>query len=115
MWWLYIITSIQFVIVVIGLGFIFKKIYFTKSPDIIVKNDNIESSVKCGIKNALRELEFENQQEKQLIRSLDKNTLGFGVFSSNNKEEEPILTGGDLIPSNLSDSEKEILRMFYNQ
>lgn len=37
----------------------------------------------------------------------------YGFYSSI-PNEEIIRSGGDLIPQNLSDSEKEILRMFYN-
>lgn len=78
------------------------------------KPQNIEKNVHDGIKSALKELEEEKIQGEELMKKLDIPHTSDSVFSSI-PEEEPIKTGGYLIPTNLSDSEKEILRMFYNQ
>ena len=75
---------------------------------------NIERSVKEGMKSAIKELEEEKNQEEELMKLLKSKNTAIGIFSSNDRVEEPINTT-DLIPANLTDSEKDILRMFYNQ
>jgi 5'-deoxynucleotidase YfbR-like HD superfamily hydrolase len=77
-----------------------------------VSTPDIETSVKEGVKSAIKELEEEKSQEEEFLKKLDKPAMG--VFSTTNREEEPINTK-DLIPVNLSEGEKELLRMFYNQ
>jgi len=86
---------------------------------LIKKNDsrkiNIEKSVKEGVKSAIKELETEKEEEEELMESLDRNKPAMGVFSNVSDEERPMDSGGELIPANLSDADKEILRMFYGQ
>jgi hypothetical protein len=115
--WIYLILSIQSIAVLVGLFLIVKKLYSNSStPQIHVYNEreDIEDSVKGGVKSAIKELEQEKEEEELLIRSISRENQGMGVFSSY-PEDKPINTKGDLIPANLSDSDKEILRMFYNQ
>jgi len=115
--WLYLIISIQSIATLIALFLIVKKLYSKPvTPEVYVHNEseNIQDSVKDGVKSAIKELEYEKEEEELLMRSIGRKNQGMGVFSSN-REEELIDTHGDLIPANLSDSEKEILRMFYNQ
>ena len=116
--WLYLIVSIQSIAVLVSLFLIIKKLYSNPTiPQIHVHNEreNIEGSVKDGVKSAIKELKQEDEEEELLMRSIDRKNQGIGVFSSNNTGEEPIRSGGELIPVGLNDSEKEILRMFYNE
>ena len=78
-----------------------------------ISSSNIETSVKEGVKSAIKELEVEKEEEEEFLKKLDNNKPAIGVFSTVNREEEPINTK-ELIPMNLSDGEKELLRAFYN-
>lgn len=101
---------------IIALGFFCYaiKLLINYKKNCNLKPVNIEKNVHDGIKSALKEIEEEKIQEEELMKSLDNVQSPDSVFSSI-PDEEPIRTGGLLIPANLSDSEKEILRMFYNQ
>lgn len=78
-------------------------------------SSNIETSVKEGVKSAIKELEIEKEVEEETIQKFKNDQKSaMGVFSSNDTTEEPINTT-DLIPANLSERDKELLRMFYNQ
>ena len=115
--WLYVLVSIQSAAILVGLFLIVKKLYSNPAtPQVHVHHErgNIQDSVKDGVKSAIKELEYEKEEEELLLRSIGRQNQGLGVFNSV-REEEPINTHGDLIPAGLSDSEKEILRMFYNQ
>jgi hypothetical protein len=117
MWLLYLILSIQSIIVLVVLFLIVKKLYsISSTPQIHVHNEreDIEDSVKGGVKSAIKELEQEKEEEELLMKSIVGENQGMGVFSTNT-DDEPINTKGDLIPTNLSDRDKEILRMFYNE
>ena len=111
------LVSIQSIAILIALFLIVKKLYSSSTiPQVHVHNEreNIQDSVKDGVKSAIKELEYEKEEEELLIRSIGRKGQEMGVFSSV-REEKPINSGGELIPAGLSDSEKEILRMFYNQ
>jgi hypothetical protein len=115
--WLYIIVSIHSIEILTVLFLVVKKLYSKQStPQIIVKNEigDIQDSVKDGVKSAIKELEYEKEEGELLMQSISRENQGMGVFSSI-KEEDPIDTHGELIPNNLTDSEKDILRMFYNE
>ena len=93
--------------------------YFKKTPDtpdkieVKVTNRNITSEViRDGVKEALREISFEDEQERLLEK---KRKTPETVYSSISQEELPINSGGELIPFNLTDRDKELLRMFYNK
>lgn len=108
------------VIAVIGIGilgilFLILKKLSSLSPQIIVKNEqnfDIERSVKGGMITAIKQLEHEKEEQELLMKSLDKKGA-MGVFNTANLEE-PIDTKGYLIPAHLTEEEKELLRMFYN-
>jgi hypothetical protein len=117
MWVIYLILSIQSIAVLVALVLIIRRVYSNPVvPNIIVKNEqnDIEDSIRGGVKSAIKELEYEKEEEELLMHSIDGNRQGMGVFSSTT-DDEPVNTHGDLIPANLSDSDKEILRMFYNE
>lgn len=109
------------ILVLIGLGIltalflILKKLSVFSFPQAIEKKDsNIESSVHNGLKSAIKELEYEKEEHELLMKGLDQGQKGaMGVFNTSN-QEEPIDTQGYLIPANLNETEKELLRMFYN-
>ena len=69
-----------------------------------------------------RKIERENAQQiendRQLVeyaKAKKKLMPTGGVYSSNELKDNPINTGGDLIPMNLSDAEKALLREFYER
>jgi len=51
----------------------------------------------------------------EYARKHNKRLLESSVFSSRELADKPIKIGGDLIPFNLSSTEKEILRQFYKR
>ena len=112
----------MFLFVIIVLGLIILSSIISIPLWIIVRllknnshKSDIEKEVKEGFKSAVKELEYEKDQNEELMESIQKNDKGIGIFSSVDSEEQPIHSGGELIPFGLSDSEKDILRMFYNK
>lgn len=78
------------------------------------KKPDIEKGVREGVKSAIKELEEEKEQRELLMEKLDEQHLPDRMMSSI-PDEETIRSGGELIPFNISDGEKELLRMFYNE
>ncbi len=107
--WLYPIILLELIILSIAVYFIIRLV---KKEEI---KPNIEKSVKEGVKSAIKELEEEKESEEELFRTIKSKEASMGVFSSNDLTEEPINSGGELIPAHLTNNEKNILRMFYNQ
>lgn len=108
--WLYPIILLELIVLA---SVVFLTIKLLKKP-IPSPNADIETSVREGVKSAVKELELEKTQEEEFLKKLDQNKPAMGVFSTTNIEEEPINTK-ELIPVNLSEGDREILRMFYNQ
>ena len=76
---------------------------------------NIEKSVKDGFISAVKELEYEKEQEVELFKTIkEKSNRPEGIYSSAQRDEEIINSGGELIPMNLSSDERQILRDFYD-
>ena len=106
--WLFPVILLELIVLSIIVYFIVKLIKKKES------SSNIETSVKEGVKSAIKELEIEKEIEEETIQKFKNDQKSaMGVFSSTNLEEEPINTK-ELIPVNLSEGEKELLRMFYN-
>lgn len=107
----------QLVIILLELIILSLIVYFIIK--LVKKKDSrkvdIEKSVKEGIKSAIKELRTEDEEEEELMEKLDKGKPALGVFSNVSDEEPPTNSVGELIPANLSDADKEILRMFYGQ
>ena len=107
------------IIAILGISYLLLRLIISvskKGTSISTDKSNIEKSIKDGFISAVKELEYEKEQEAELFKTIkEKSNQSNGVYSSANKKEEPLNTGGDLIPMNLTDGEKEILRMFYNQ
>jgi len=115
---LFVIFGILFeVIIIVGGVYLILKINKTKNitPEKIqvnVSDKNITSEiVRDGVKSALQEIENEKKLEKTI-----KNKMKFSerVYSSSENDAVVRNTGGELIPFNLSQKEKELLNMFYN-
>lgn len=92
----------------------FKKI--STSPDkveIKVTERAITSEViRDGVKSAIREITYEDEQERLFEK---KRRVAEKIYNSAEAEELPIESGGELIPFDISDSEREILRQFYSK
>ena len=115
MWFLLTVLSLIGLGILAALILIIKKLTDLSFPQIIVKNEqdlNIEDSVRGGMKQAIKELEHEKEEQELLMKQLDRKGA-MGVFNTVNAEE-PIDTKGYLIPIHLTEEEKELLRMFYN-
>lgn len=116
MWFLLTVIALLGVGILAALILILKKLS-SLNPQIIIKNDphsNLEDSVKGGMITAIKELEHEKEEHELLMKRLDRNQKGaMGVHTTANTEE-PINTKGFLIPAHLTEEEKELLRMFYN-
>jgi len=75
------------------------------------KNVSISSAViRDGVKSALREIQYEDERKKMETTTSRKPS---GVYSTN-RPQEVTNSGGELIPFNLSDEDKKLLNMFYN-
>ena len=115
MWFLLTVLSLIGLGILAVLFLILKKLTDLSFPQIIVKNEqnlDLEDSVRGGMKQAIKELEHEKEEHDLLMKRLDQKGA-MGVFNTSNAEE-PIDTKGYLIPANLTEDEKELLRMFYN-
>ena len=82
---------------------------------IIEKPFNMERAVREGMKSAIREIESEKQIEKEILNKLKRSNENMGIYASTDKGDEPVRrSGGNLVPFGLSDDEKKVLEMFYN-
>ena len=113
------LLTILVIIQIIILGIIAYFLYrFISKPqkDIEVKLmereiSSIAEDVRDGVKTALQEYNYEEEQ----TRIMEKKLRPPGnVYDSSTVPEPEIKSKGELIPFGLSDKEKEILRMFYN-
>ena len=68
--------------------------------------------VRDGVKNAIREISYEDELEKSLQK---KKFAAEQVYSSSPKDEPVRHSGGNLVPYGLTDSEKTVLEMFYEK
>ena len=107
------------IIAILGISYLLLRLIISvskKGTSISTDKSNIEKSIKDGFISAVKELEYEKEQEAELFKTIkEKSNQSNGVYSSIYKKEELIDTKGDLIPMNITDNEKEILRMFYNE
>jgi len=108
---------LELIVLVGGVCLILK--YFKKIPstpnkiEVRVTDRAITSEViRDGVKSAIREITYEDEQE-QLFEK--KRRAPEQVYSSASQEEEPIESGGELIPFDLTEREKASLRMFYSK
>ena len=75
------------------------------------KNTPISSAViRDGVKSALREIQYED--ERKLMEKQSHRRPENIILTSNT--EEVVNSHGELIPFGLSDEEKKLLNMFYN-
>lgn len=118
MWFLLTVIALLGVGILVALILILKKLASLQLPQIVVKNEqdlDLEDSVRGGMKQAIKELEHEKEEQELLMKRLDQQQRGAkGVYSLVDQKDEPINTGGFLIPAHLTEEEKELLRMFYN-
>ena len=93
--------------------------YFRKSsvtPDKIevkVTGKNITSEViRDGVKDAIREITYEDEQERLFEKKRRQPDI---IYNSSELKEPIIESDGELIPFNIGDNEREILRQFYSK
>lgn len=100
-----IIGGILLECMILGVGIYLGKKYFYKPP-VKLKTSIIS---KNRIEEVLRELQNKKSKNKKVI-------LPERIYSSGMQQERPVKrSGGDLVPYGLSDSEREILEMFYDK
>ena len=92
----------------------FKKISTTPGKvEVKVTGKSITSKViRDGVKDAIREIAYEDEQERLFEK---KRRVAEKIYNSAEAEELPIESGGELIPFDISDNEREILRQFYSK
>jgi hypothetical protein len=75
----------------------------------------MERAVREGMKSAIRELESEKEIEKEIMDKLKNVDKNMGIYASTDSSDGPVKrSGGNLIPFGLSEEEKRLLEMFYN-
>jgi succinyl-CoA synthetase beta subunit len=117
---LLVIFGILFEVVIL-IGGVYLVLKLTKSKPQSITPEKIQVNVsgkiitsevvRDGVKSALQEIENEKEFEKSLR---DKMKTSERVYSSSESDVVVRNSGGDLIPFNLSNEEKEVLNMFYN-
>jgi predicted Holliday junction resolvase-like endonuclease len=121
MFWLYLGIILASVSVMgIILYFMLKRL----SQPIIIEKERViekqssvtmERAVREGMKSAIREMESEKQIQKEIDARLKRKDEDMGVYASTDDSDAPVKrSGGNLVPFGLSDEEKKILNMFYN-
>lgn len=75
---------------------------------------NTEDSVANGLVKGLRAIKDEDERHLKLLEMTRKlQSAPLGVMNQNSANSNSFDTGGDLIPTNLTKEEQEVLRMFY--
>lgn len=112
-------------IVVLGIGyFVVKKL--TDKPKEVIKHlppqespiDNyaIQRAVQNGVISAIKELDANKAREKYIVESAKRERAQGGVYMIGDGSDEPVKrAGGNLVPFNLTEQEKETLNMFYGE
>jgi len=108
---------LEFIVLVGGVYLCLK--YFRKTPttpdkiEVKVTGKSITSEViRDGVKEAIREISYEDEQERLIAK---KNKTPDMVYSSISQKKPVIESGGELIPFNITDGERELLRQFYGK
>lgn len=102
---------VELIVLTIGAFLFLKRLDKRNPPQISIKQSNVTSEmIRDGVKDALREIKAENELEKTLEK---KRRAPDHIYSTLTREEKPIKSDGDLIPIDLPEEDKEILRMFY--
>lgn len=75
---------------------------------------NIESEIAAGLIKGIKQLRTDDENHLKLLSLARKaQQTAMPVMNSNSVGQEFINTGGDLIPSNLTKEEREILKMWH--
>jgi hypothetical protein len=123
MWLLTIILLELIVVLVIGY-FIVKRLtskpkQIPCAPQIVdAKMDNyaIERAVQNGVVSAIKQIDADKIREKNIIESARRENSVGNVYTTTDPSDEPVkYSGGNLVPFNLSESEKEVLNMFFGK
>ena len=106
---------LELIILVGGVYLVLKYLSKLKSPsapiEVKISGKNITSEVvRDGFKDAIKELEFEKEQEKLIM---EKARNPETIFNAAWKDEPVTKSGGNLVPYNLTTSERAVLEMFY--
>jgi len=122
--WLLSIILLE-LIVVLGIGyFIVKKltskpkevVKFAPPQEPIVDSYAIERAVQKGVISAIKEIDTDKAREKHIKDTARRERAQGSVYMTPDGSDEPVKrAGGNLVPFNLTESEKEILNMFYDE
>lgn len=83
--------------------------------DVTKNQTDVSESVATGLVKGLRQIKEDDERHLKLMemsRQLQRTPL---KVMNQNSASEYINTGGELIPGNLTEEEKEILRMYYDR
>ena len=113
-----LITGIllELIVLVGGIYLIFK--YFKKisnTPNKIkikIIERTTSETIHGGVKSAIREITYEDEQEKLFEK---KRKVPEQIYSSISQKKEHIDSGGELIPFDLTEKERESLKLFYSK
>jgi hypothetical protein len=80
------------------------------------ENDLIENSIANGLIRGLHQLrEDEDNQERLLELARKTKNMPSKIYNQTSAELDTFNTNGDLIPANLTDEEKKILKLYYGR
>ena len=101
---------LELIVLLVGAYFFIKYFYKVKSSS---DNSITPDVIRDGVKSALREINYEEQDDKLNKSRMEPPNY---VYSTATHNDEFIKeSGGDLIPFGLTDKERETLRMFYSK
>ena len=88
------------------------------SNDLPVNINNIEKSVASGLIIGMKKLQEDNNNHLNLLELSRKSQSSFATPIYNNSDISNTYdfdTGGELIPENLSNEEKDVLKIWYDK
>lgn len=104
---------LEVLLLAVVVHYILKRISAIKQPppEVKVVGRPITSEVvRDGVKDAIREISIEEEQRRSFEK---KRRLPESVHHTGQQENRVPRSGGNLIPYGLTDQEKELLDMFY--
>jgi hypothetical protein len=113
-------------IVILGIGYFIVKRLTSKPTEVHHHNHMeedptldkyaVERAVRDGVISAIKQLDVEKEQDRYISESSRRERASGGVYMIGDRSDEPAKkAGGNLVPFNLNEQEKEILNMFYNE
>lgn len=110
------VVLFEVILIIFGSAYLLKK--FRKKENLAdkiqvkVQGNSVKvETIRDGVKAAMQELAYEKEQEALFIK---KSKRAEHIYSNTNQSDAPVKhSGGNLVPFNLTDEEKEVMEMFY--